>query len=454
MKQLKTGFLLLLLCLPGVGSGYPLDGYKESGIRRVEGARLAVEGVITGTRQPPGALKPLAEVDLRLLDHRDLDLPPADPAFTAQIVRLLGGEADRYGVAVLDLSDPAQPRYAEHRGEVRQNVGSVGKLVVGLAIFQALADTWPDDSDRRTRILRETVVSADSFIRTDHHKVRLFDVENRKLVKRPLQEGDQGTLWEYLDWMLSASSNAAASMCMREAMLLRHYGKDYPPPQAEIERFFNETPKQELTGLFVSTFFEPVTRNGLDLEQLRQGSFFTNTGKRRVPGGGNSYGTARELMKYLLRMEQGRLVDIYSSRQIKRLLYMTEWRIRYASSPALRDSAVYFKSGSLYKCKQEPDFKCGKYMGNVRNYMNSVAIVETDSDGRQLDYMVTLISNVLRKNSAVEHQTLATRIHRLIEKEHPVQAAAPAAPVETVDSAAAVVPVDEPTETTDTGGSQ
>jgi hypothetical protein len=454
MKQLKTGFLLLLLCLPGVGSGYPLDGYKESGIRRVEGARLAVEGVITGTRQPPGALKPLAEVDLRLLDHRDLDLPPADPAFTAQIVRLLGGEADRYGVAVLDLSDPAQPRYAEHRGEVRQNVGSVGKLVVGLAIFQALADTWPDDSDRRTRILRETVVSADSFIRTDHHKVRLFDVENRKLVKRPLQEGDQGTLWEYLDWMLSASSNAAASMCMREAMLLRHYGKDYPPPQAEIERFFNETPKQELTGLFVSTFFEPVTRNGLDLEQLRQGSFFTNTGKRRVPGGGNSYGTARELMKYLLRMEQGRLVDIYSSRQIKRLLYMTEWRIRYASSPALRDSAVYFKSGSLYKCKQEPDFKCGKYMGNVRNYMNSVAIVETDSDGRQLDYMVTLISNVLRKNSAVEHQTLATRIHRLIEKEHPVQAAAPAAPVETVDSAAAVVPVDEPTETTDTGDSQ
>jgi hypothetical protein len=133
---------------------------------------------------------------------------------------------------------------------------------------------------------------------------------------------------------------------------------------------------------------------------------------------------------------------------------MTEWRIRYASSPALRDSAVYFKSGSLYKCKQEPDFKCGKYMGNVRNYMNSVAIVETDSDGRQLDYMVTLISNVLRKNSAVEHQTLATRIHRLIEKEHPVQAAAPAAPVETVDSAAAVVPVDEPTETTDTGDSQ
>ena len=456
MTRLQLILLPVLLWMPAAGNTYPLDGYAESGIRRVEGARLAVEGVITGTKQPPGALKPLAEVDLRLLDHRDLDLPAPDPAFTTQVVRLLGDQASKYGVAVLDLSDPAQPRYAEYRGEVRQNVGSVGKLVVALGIFQALADIWPDDIEKRTQVLRSTIVTADSFIHTDHHKVRLFDVANRKLDKRPLREGDQGTLWEYLDWMLSASSNAAAAMCMREAMLLRHYGKDYPPPQAEIERFFNETPKQELTGLFVSTFFEPVTRNGLDLEQLRQGSFFTHTGKRRVPGGGSSYGTARELMKYLLRMEQGRLVDVYSSREIKRLLYMTEWRIRYASSPALRNSAVYFKSGSLYQCKQEPDFKCGKYMGNVKNYMNSVAIVETDSAGWQLDYMVTLISNVLRKNSAVEHQTLATRIHRLIEKEHPVHAAAPAALVESVESAEAVediAPVDPP-DTSATGDSQ
>jgi hypothetical protein len=456
MTGLQRVLLLALLWIPGSGNAYPLDGYAESGIRRVEGARLAVEGVITGTKQPPGALKPLAQVDLRLLDHRDLDLPAPDAAFTAQIVRLLGGEADRYGVAVLDLSNPAQPRYAEHRGEVRQNVGSVGKLVVALAIFQALADIWPDDTGMRTQVLRNTVVTADSFIHTDHHKVRLFDVAHRKLDKRPLREGDQGTLWEYLDWMLSASSNAAAAMCMREAMLLHHYGKDYPPPQAEIERFFNETPKQELTALYVSTFFEPVTRNGLDLERLRQGSFFTNTGKRRVPGGGSSYGTARALMEYLLRMEQGRLVDVYSSREIKRLLYMTEWRIRYASSPALRNSAVYFKSGSLYQCKQEPDFKCGKYKGNVKNYMNSVAIVETDSGGWQLDYMVTLISNVLRKNSAVEHQTLATRIHRLIEKQHPVQVAAPAALVESVEAAESVEPVEpvEPVDPPDTSDSQ
>lgn len=34
-------------------------------------------------------------------------------------------------------------------------------------------------------------------------------------------------------------------------------------------------------------------------------------------------------------------------------------------------------------------------------------------------YLATLISNVLRKNSAVDHQKLATRIHRVIERLHP-----------------------------------
>ncbi len=51
-------------------------------------------------------------------------------------------------------------------------------------------------------------------------------------------------------------------------------------------------------------------------------------------------------------------------------------------------------------------------MGNVENAMNSVAIVERP-DGRV--YMVALLSNVLYKNSAVDHQTLATLINRLLQ---------------------------------------
>lgn len=161
-----------------------------------------------------------------------------------------------------------------------------------------------------------------------------------------------------------------------------------------------------------------MTRNGLPLGEIRQGSFLTRQGKKNVYGGGNSYATAHTLMQFMLMMEQGTLVDEWSSRQMKRLLYMTERRIRYASSPALNSAAVYYKSGSLYKCKQEEGFKCSAYRGNVFNYMNSVVIVEQEIDGVKLHYIVIVISNILRKNSAVEHQALGTELHKLIKQSH------------------------------------
>ena len=423
MKVIKSFssllIVLVLLVSAMLAFGYPLDGYEETGIRRVEGARLANEGLAIGGFQPPGAMLTTQQVDLRLLNE-DMALPPADPAFTSRIEALLGEHAGDYGITVLDLTDLENPRYAEHRGDYRQNVGSVGKLLVALGYFQALADTWPDDLDRRKAVLRDTIMTADDFSHSDHHTIRLFDVETRKLIRRPIEDGDQGSVWEYLDWMLSVSSNSAAAMVMRDAMLLKHFGQRYPVSEEEIKTFFSTTPGRELTKLFQQTFWQPVTRNGLSLDDIRQGSFFTRQGKKNVNGGGNSYATARSLMDFLLKMEEGVLVDEWSSRQLKRLLYMTERRIRYASSPELKDAAVYFKSGSWYKCKEEEGFKCGSYRGNVINYMNSVAIVEQEVDGVKLQYMVIVISNVLRQNSAVEHQTLGTEIHKMIKKDHAV----------------------------------
>ena len=420
---MKTSIPLLcilpILLLPNVAATYPLDGYAATRIGRVEAARLAQERKLRGRKQPPGALLATEQVDLRLMAYSNMRLPEPDVAFTAQIVRLLGDKADRYAVAVLDLSDLEHPRYAEQRGDMRQNVGSVGKIVVALGLFQALADIYPDDVEARRRILRETIVIADAFIRFDHHKVQLWNPKTQKLTRRQLREGDRGTLWEYLDWMLSASSNAAAGMVMKHLMLLVHFGTAYPVSGAEAEQFFTKTPKKELGGLFERAMHQPIKRNGLDLERIRQGSFLTREGKRRVPGT-TSYATSRALMRFCLLMEQGKLVDAFSSREIKRLLYMTERRIRYASSPALAGSAVYFKSGSLYSCKPEEGFTCKKYQGNAKNYMNSVAIVESPARAYRHFYLVTLLSNVLRKNSAVDHQTLATRIHRLIEKAHPL----------------------------------
>ncbi len=137
----------------------------------------------------------------------------------------------------------------------------------------------------------------------------------------------------------------------------------------------------------------------------------TAQGKRMIPGKGDSRATPFGLLKFLAAVEAGRMVDHWSSLEIKRLMYTTARRIRYASSPALAGAAVHFKSGSLYKCVPEPEFTCRKYMGNKENVMNSVAVV-AHPDGRT--YLVALMTNVLKKNSAVDHQTLATEIDRII----------------------------------------
>ena len=203
MKRLPGALAVAVLIAAGAVHGYPLDGYEDTGIRRVEGARLAHEGVIRDLRQPPGALLSTEQVDLRLTDHPALELPDRDPVFTAEIVALLGEDADAYGIAVLDISDPEAPRYAEHRGDYRQNVGSVGKLLAALGFFQALADASPQSTERRATLLRETAVTADAFAHSDHHTIRLFDPATGTLDRRPVQDGDVGNLWEWLDWMLS-----------------------------------------------------------------------------------------------------------------------------------------------------------------------------------------------------------------------------------------------------------
>ena len=407
-----------LLALPLPAPGYPLDGFESTGIGRLEAQRLVQEGVLHGKKRPPGELLPLDQVRLRLADRTDLDLPPSDAKLTAALRRLVGPNLDDYGIALLDLSDPGQPRYAEWQGSQLQNPGSVGKVLVALAVFQALADIYPDDVAARRRVLRETIITADIFSVYDQHTVRFWNPETRKLLRRPIEKGDRGSLYTYLDWMMSPSSNSAAGMLQKQLILLSHFGRAYPVSAQEEARFFEATPKQQLGEIFAKAIQAPVTRNGLDLEQLRQGSFFTRQGKQRVPGT-SSYATPRSLTQYLLKMEQGKLVDEFSSLEIKRLMYVTERRIRYASSGVLRDSAVYFKSGSLYSCMPEEGFVCRKYHGNRRNYMNSTAIVESPAGQERLFYMVTVLSNVLRKNSALDHRDLARAVHAMLLRDHP-----------------------------------
>jgi hypothetical protein len=420
LVQLLLG-CALTLSLGGVGA-YPIDAYPETGIARLEGYRLANEGRAPGSRLLPGALLGGEQIRLRLRDRPDFEIPPPDPDYTRRIADMLGDAAPHTSVAVLDLSDPATPLYIEHNARTQRNPGSVGKIMAGVALLQALADRYPDDIEARRRLLRETQITADRFIRHDSHEVPIWDAERNRMIRRPLREGDTANLWSYLDWMMSASSNAAASTVIKQTLLLHHFGEDYPVSLEDELRLFRATPVSERSALLVDSLVAPLARNGFDTDRLRQGAFFTSEGRRQVPGIG-SVSTVRELLRLMVRMEQGLLVDEWSSLELKHLLYMTQRRIRYASSPALSDAAVYFKSGSFYRCEPEEGFACRQYQGNVLNLMNSVAIVESPAGEPRLFYLVALTSNVLYRNAAVEHQTFATRLHALLRARQSAQPA-------------------------------
>ena len=416
----KRQFLALLtgLFLSGItGLGaYPIDGYDYTGIARLDFYNLAQQGVVSGRQLSPGAKLTLDQIRIRGADI-DLDTASDDSAIRKSVRGFLGEQASSYGVALVDLSDPDNPVYAGYNDSYKANVGSVGKILVTLALYQQLANRFPDDIAAREQLLRTKQITADRFIEHDGHKVPIWNVADRKLQHRPIRLGDTASLWEYIDWTLSASSNAAASMVMREVILMRHYASDYPVSDDVASEFLEQASASELRSLMLDSLAEVVTNNGMDTEKLRQGSFFTRFGKNKV-GGTSSYGTPKELLKLLVRMEQGALVDEFTSNDLKRMLYMTQRRIRYASHPALNDMAVYFKSGSLYSCMPEEGFECGKYQGNKRNQLASIAIVESPTEPQQLRYMVVVMSNVLKVNSAVAHQTLALRIHRMIESRH------------------------------------
>jgi len=176
----------------GPAAAYPLDAAGPTGIERLEAYRLGQKGRERhgGELLPKGALLASDEVRLSLLDRPDFQIPPPDPELGAELRRVLGADAPHYSLALLDLTDPHHPRYAGVNPDQAQNPGSVGKIMAGLGLFQALADLYPDDLDARRRILRETQVSADGFIRTDDHEVPFWKPGDPRVERRPIREGD------------------------------------------------------------------------------------------------------------------------------------------------------------------------------------------------------------------------------------------------------------------------
>ncbi len=420
MKKLLIIGVLVLMCsmFTAFTYYYPIDGFAHTGIKRLKRLELIKSGELKDpTKIPEGALKNYMDIELSLLSHKSDSVHcflKLNDKFQQDINSLFRGLDKSYSIAVLDITDLNNPRYAQRNELSGYQPGSVGKLAVLTALFTQLAKIYPDDFEKRLDLLRNKSVKSGVWGLTDSHTVPIYNIETNKLVKRQVIASDVFTLFEWADHMMSVSNNGAASIVWREALLMEIFGEKYPElTQEEADAYFKTSNRKMLTDMSIDVVNLPLRNMGISTDEWRLGSYFTKGANTYVGDKGGSIGTTVGLMKFLIQLEQGNIVDVNSSLEMKRLMYMTDRRIRYAQAPVLRDAAVYFKSGSLYKCDRSKGEACGKYMGNVTNFMNSVAIVEHADHSK---YMVVLMSNVLRKNSATDHLVLASQIDKVIRK--------------------------------------
>ena len=419
MKKIIIIARLGFLCVAFTTSTfYPIDGYSHTGIKRLKRLELIKSGeIVEASKLPEGAFKSYKDIELNLLSKKEDSVGlffQVDEGFQQEISGLFRGLDKSYSIAVLDISDEENPRYAKRNETFGYQPGSVGKIAVLVGLFNQLAKIYPDDFEKRLDLLRNKSVKAGVWGLTDEHTIPIYNIETKKLVKRQVIASDVFTLFEWADHMLSVSNNGAASILWREVLLMQAFGDQYPTlTQEESEKYFKETDRKLLTDLGNDVVNLPLRDLGITHDEWRLGSFFTRGANTYVGSKGGSIGSPLGLMKFLIKLEQGNVIDEQSSLEMKRLMYMTDRRSRYAQSAALKDAAVYFKSGSLYKCDRTKGESCGKYMGNVQNFMNSVVIVEHPDNCR---YMVALMSNVLRKNSGTDHMNLATQVDKVIKK--------------------------------------
>ncbi len=413
-------------------SAYPIDGYLLTGIRRLLRLERITKGEIKDTPPIKGAMKSIHDIKLHLYQTNRGDslflatigdtlmtanLPAVDPEFQKSLNALFPNLHESYSISLMDITPGRPIRYASRQEDRGFQPGSVGKLAVISGLFCELENIFPDSFALRQDLMRKRMVKGGAWAVYDEHTVPFYDPETGNFFKRQVQEKDVFSLYEWADHMLSVSNNGAASVVWREAILMRVFGKKYLElTEAEANEYFKTTPKSQLSEIANSVVNEPLRALGITENEWRLGLLFTRGASNVVPGKGGSIGTPRGLMKWMVALESGRLIDPASSLEIKRLMYMTDRRIRYAANASLKDAAVYFKSGSLYKCDRSTMPNCGKYMGNVTNYMNSVAIIE---HGDSTVYMVALMTNVLRKNSNIDHNALAGKVDKLVTNYSP-----------------------------------
>ncbi len=400
--KISAGLLLTFLLL----SAYPIDGYRTTKIARLLYLQK-LKGSGKLTRIPAGAMHNLDYVQLNLKKHSNKsieDFLVKDEELSKKIQRVL--PKGNYSISVLDMTDADHIKYAAINENKGYQPGSVGKLVVLTAFFTNLKKIYPNSWNKRVDLLINKRVDSRYWGVGDHHTIPVYDIEKDKLTKRKVIASDEFSLYEWLDHMVSVSNNGAASIVYRETVLMSVFGKDYPSLTSEqAEDFFKSIKKDSLRNLSHSIINDPLRDLGITKDEWRLGGPFTRNASGKMGRKEGSQATPKGLMKFLIQLEQGNIVDKETSLEMKRLIYLTDRRIRYAYSPKLKDAAVYYKSGSYYSGGG------GKYMGTKFNYMNSVIIVEQPNGTK---YAVCLMTNILGKNSANDHYYLAGKIDDIL----------------------------------------
>ena len=482
--RMMGGLLSLGVLLAAVMvSAYPTDKAAQdySKIRRLVWQQHVNDGLRRGRTLPNGAHWPMRHIQLRMLQNKKFDVTADTPkdAFLQEGLEKIMKKWSfrRYAIALLDISNPKKPLYAAVDPTYQQTPGSTAKVLVGAGLFNALKQRFPNNIEKRRKMLQEVLVPADDWAQPNHHEIPVpyGDVyegaDAYKMWVRRVHNGDTFSLWEWVDHALSPSSNSAATMTWREATLINLLGEAYPPEKRD-NAFFSQWERAKLTDAVFETVAKPVRDADLGDEDFYVRMFFTRGGGKHISSK-SSRGSPYGMLRWLLRMEQGRMVDEWSSLELKKLLYLTRRRTRYAYSKALNSSATFFKTGSLYKCDRSTMPNCGKYRGNVVNVLNGMIVVETmpepeapgGQEQKQNDkkppakapetkiaqatpqssepvleragppapapkpehvYIVGVMSNELRRNAAFDHAVLATAIHELI-KERKQQGAVPKA---------------------------
>jgi hypothetical protein len=376
VAAVALGALVLFVGAPV--RAYPTDAFERTQIRRLKWQHDIDTGARRGLKLPPGAHWGSERISLTMLntaDYRVTAETPKDPALQAGLEAILKKPLfHHFNVALLDISDPKNPRFAAVRETEAQIPGSVAKLLIGAAVFYALRQRFPHDIAEREAFLRDVKVTADDWALPNSHEVPVIDGD--RVWIRPVRAGDTFSLWEWLDHMLSPSSNAAASMVWREATLMRLLGTDYPPKSYGAE-LFSRFDRKTLSEAAFAAVDAPLIEAGIDPETFKLRLFFTRGAGKHIDSGTTSV-TPLALLQWMLAVEQGRMVDAFSSLELKRLLYLTRRRVRYAKAAELKDSALFFKSGSYFHCVPEPGYTCVQYEGNAINVLNTLVEVDTE----------------------------------------------------------------------------